>query len=134
MKRTIAIPLLTLALLTAGYTSTTTAQNNCQPCFQQAQHEFNVAFNQCRDGEGCSDPGCSNCVGEGTSAKQDYINSTCPSCYDPLLDGPTGCPPVCERDKVKQWPSTMFATALVAAAFNHPSVSRSARFVVARLG
>jgi len=85
MKRTLSVAILSLVLLASGIKST--AQDTCTPCLQRAQYEFNVAFNSCRDHEGCSDPDCSNCVGEGTSAKYDYVNSSCPVCGNLSIDG-----------------------------------------------
>lgn len=86
MKRLIAISLLTLALLAAGL-STTTAQDFCGPCMQEATRQQNMAFNSCRDGEGCIGADCANCVSEGISAKYDYVNSSCPICGNMLIDG-----------------------------------------------
>lgn len=85
MKQFLLVTMLLTAML-AG-TRSANAQIGCLPCMMQAQVEFNTAFNSCRDSSGCTDPDCSNCVGEGTSAKYDYVNSTCPICGNLLIDG-----------------------------------------------
>lgn len=84
MKQFLIVTMLLTAMF-AGARSVN-AQIGCLPCMMQAQVEFNTAFNSCRDSSGCTDPDCSNCVGEGTSAKYDYVNSTCPICGNLILD------------------------------------------------
>lgn len=87
MKRLALVAAILLAYVVGVLSSSTIAQDNCTPCIQQAIVEQNMAFNQCRDNEGCDANGCQNCVGAGISAKYDYVNSSCPACGNLLIDG-----------------------------------------------